>query len=44
MTLQYWTVLEIKQMLERFGQRRPECFAVTDLTAGYWQAPILEEL
>ena len=38
-----WPLPEIKEMLNRVGESRPEFFAVFDLTSGYYQAPIDEE-
>jgi transposase InsO family protein len=37
-----WTIPNIKLMLQRMGDHRPKYFAVMDLTAGYFQAPIDE--
>ena len=38
-----WPIPNIKDMLTRVGDSRPEFFAVFDLTSGYYQAPISEE-
>jgi hypothetical protein len=38
-----WPIPNIKDMLTRVGESRPEFFAVFDLTSGYYQAPIAEE-
>jgi hypothetical protein len=38
-----WPIPNIKDMLNRVGNSRPEFFAVFDLTSGYYQAPIAEE-
>ena len=38
-----WPIPNIKDMLTRVGESRPELFAVFDLTSGYYQAPIDEE-
>jgi hypothetical protein len=38
-----WPIPNIKEMLNRVGESRPELFAVFDLTSGYYQAPIAEE-
>ena len=38
-----WPLPDIKEMLNRVGESRPEFFAVFDLTSGYYQAPIAEE-
>ena len=38
-----WPLPDIKEMLNRVGDSRPEFFAVFDLTSGYYQAPIDEE-
>ena len=38
-----WPIPNIKDMLNRVGESRPEFFAVFDLTSGYYQAPIAEE-
>jgi transposase InsO family protein len=38
-----WTIPNIKLMLQRMGDHKPKYFAVMDLTAGYFQAPIDEE-
>jgi hypothetical protein len=38
-----WPIPNIKDMLNRVGDSRPEFFAVFDLTSGYYQAPIAEE-
>ena len=38
-----WPIPNIKEMLTRVGDSRPEFFAVFDLTSGYYQAPIAEE-
>ena len=35
-----WPIPNIKQLLENLGQKRPEFFAVLDLTKGYYQAPL----
>jgi len=37
-----WPIPNIKEMLSRIGEQRPEYFAVFDLTSGYYQAPIDE--
>ena len=43
-TNQYqWPIPDIKEMLQRIGDSRPQYFAVFDLTSGYYQAPIVEE-
>jgi len=38
-----WPIPNIKDMLMRVGDSRPEYFATFDLTSGYYQAPIAEE-
>ena len=38
-----WPLPNIKEMLNRVGDKRPEFFAVFDLTSGYYQAPICKE-
>jgi len=38
-----WPLPDIKEMLSRVGDSRPEFFAVFDLTSGYYQAEIDEE-
>jgi hypothetical protein len=38
-----WTIPNIKLLLQRLGDRKPKYFAVMDLTAGYFQAPIDEK-
>jgi hypothetical protein len=38
-----WPLPDIKEMLARVGEDRPEFFAVFDLTSGYYQAPIEED-
>ena len=38
-----WPLPDIKEMLNRVGDSRPEFFAVFDLTSGYYQAEIDEE-
>ena len=38
-----WPIPNIKEMLTRVGDQRPEYFAVFDLTSGYYQAPIHED-
>ena len=38
-----WPIPNIKDMLNRVGESRPEYFATFDLTSGYYQAPIAEE-
>jgi hypothetical protein len=38
-----WPIPNIKDMLTRVGDSRPEFFAIFDLTSGYYQAPIAEE-
>ena len=38
-----WPIPNIKDMLIRVGDSRPEFFATFDLTSGYYQAPIAEE-
>ena len=35
-----WPLPQIKEMLTRVGESRPNWFAVFDLTSGYYQAPI----
>ena len=35
-----WPLPNIKQMLERIGEKRPKYFAVLDLTQGYYQMAI----
>ena len=37
-----WPIPDIKEMLNRVGDSRPQFFAVFDLTSGYYQAPIEE--
>jgi len=37
-----WPLPVIKDMLNRLGERRPQFFAVLDLTKGYYQAPLEE--
>ena len=37
---QGWPIPNIKSMLQRIGNHRPELFAVMDLTSGYHQAPL----
>jgi hypothetical protein len=38
-----WPLPDIKEMLNRVGDSRPEFFAVFDLTSGYYQAEIDED-
>ena len=38
-----WPLPQIKEMLTRVGEQRPNWFAVFDFTSGYYQAPITEE-
>ena len=38
-----WPLPDIKEMLNRVGDSRPEFFAVFDLTSGYYQAEISED-
>ena len=38
-----WPIPNIKDMLTRVGDHRPEYFATFDLTSGYYQAPIAED-
>ena len=38
-----WPLPDIKEMLHRVGDSRPEFFAVFDLTSGYYQAEIDED-
>ena len=38
-----WPLPQIRDMLNRIGERRPVRFAVVDLTKGYYQAPLAEE-
>ena len=38
-----WPIPNIKQMLERIGEKRPKYFIVLDLTSGYFQTEIKEE-
>ena len=38
-----WPLPDIKEMLNRVGDSRPEFFAVFDLTSGYYQAEVDEE-
>ena len=38
-----WPLPDIKEMLQRVGDSRPQFFAVFDLTSGYYQAEISEE-
>ena len=38
-----WPLPNIKEMLLRVGDTRPQFFAVFDLTSGYYQAPIDED-
>ena len=38
-----WTIPNIRQMLQRLGDKKPKFFGVMDLTSGYFQAPIAEE-
>ena len=38
-----WPVPDIKEILQRIGDKRPRIFNVMDLTSGYHQAPIAEE-
>jgi len=37
-----WPIPNILAMIERLGQKRPQYFAVMDLTKGYYQAPLAE--
>jgi len=40
---QGWQIPNIQQMINRIGDRRPQYFAVADLTSGYFQMPLTEE-
>jgi hypothetical protein len=35
-----WPIPNIRELLERLGQKRPKFFGVMDLTSGYHQAPL----
>jgi len=39
---QNWPIPNIKEMLQRIGEKRPTVFGVLDLTKGYYQAPLSE--
>ncbi len=38
-----WPIPNVKVMFDRIGQRRPQWFAVMDLTSGYYQLALDEE-
>ena len=37
-----WPIPNIQAMIERLGNKRPQYFAIMDLTKGYYQAPLAE--
>jgi len=38
-----WPIPDIKEILQRIGDKRPKIFNVMDMTSGYYQAPIDEQ-
>ena len=38
-----WLLPDIKEILQRIGDKRPKFFNVMDLTSSYYKAPIAEE-
>lgn len=38
-----WPIPNIRQMLNRIGERKPKWFGIIDLTKGYYQAPLSEK-
>eukprot|EP01033_Poteriospumella_lacustris_P016763 gene16763-11993_t len=40
--MERWPIPNIKQMLQRIGERKARFFAIMDLTSGYHQAPLSE--
>ena len=38
-----WSIPDIKEILQKIGDKPPKIFHVMDLTSGYYQAPIAEK-